>query len=67
MLLTRHINQRPFDETVCDPPIANGIVQAPSQMARTICDGGFIKYDSENSVVCDPWQTAYSYELFGIS
>jgi hypothetical protein len=29
MLLTRHYNQRPFDETVCDALIANGGVKKP--------------------------------------
>ena len=29
MLLTRHYDQRPFDETVCDAIIANGGVKEP--------------------------------------
>ena len=31
LLLTRHYDQRPFDETVCDAIIANGGVKNPSK------------------------------------
>ena len=31
-----------------------------------MCDGGSIKYDSENSCVCDTGHTVGAYELFAI-
>ena len=34
MLLTRHYDQRPFDETVCDAIIANGGVKNPSKRCK---------------------------------
>ena len=66
MLLMRHINQRPFDKTVCDDQIANGIVIALSLMTLTMCDGVSIKYDLKNSCVCDVWQTVGLDKLFAI-
>ena len=47
MVLTRHYNQRPFSETVCDALTTNGGVRKPSKMRQTICDGGDIKHDSD--------------------
>ena len=66
MVQRRHINQRPFDETVCDPSIANGIVQAPPPMMKTVRDEGTSKYGPKNSCVCDALHTVCSYELFVI-
>ena len=42
MLLMRHYDQRPFDETVCDAIITNGGVKNPSKNVQNICDGGCI-------------------------
>ena len=36
MLLTRHNDQRPFDETVCDEVIANGGVKKRPKRRKTI-------------------------------
>ena len=66
MVQRRHINQRPFDKTVCDDQIANGIVIALSLMMSTVCDGVSIKYDLKNSCVCDVWQTVGLDKLFVI-
>ena len=44
MLLTRHYDQRPFDETVCDAIIANGGVKILSKKVQNICDDGCIKH-----------------------
>ena len=35
MLLTRHYDHRPFDETVCDAIITNGGVKEPSKRCKT--------------------------------
>ena len=53
MLLTRHHDQRPFDETVCDAIIANDVVKKPSKKVQNVCDGGHIKHGSDFSYVCD--------------
>ena len=45
MLLTRHYDQRPFDETVCDAIIANGGVKNPSKRCKT-----FAMADTSNTV-----------------
>ena len=45
MLLTRHYNQRPFDEIVCDGLIANGDVKNPSKWCKT-----FAMADTSNTV-----------------
>ena len=57
MLLTRHYDQRPFDETVCDAIIANGGVKKPSKKVQNVCDGGAIKQGSYFSCVCDAGHT----------
>ena len=57
MLLTRHYDQRPFDETVCDAIIANSGVKNPSKKVQNICDGGCIKHGSDFSCVCDAGHT----------
>ena len=62
MLLTRHYDQRPFDEIVCDALIANGDVKTPSK--RCNCDGGYIKHGSDFSYVCDVGHTVQFNELF---
>ena len=36
MLLTRHYDQRPIDETVCDAIITNGGVKNPSKGCKTL-------------------------------
>ena len=64
MLLTRHYDQRPFDETVCDAIIANGGVKNPSKKVQNVCDGGAIKHGSDFSCVCDAGHTVDPYELF---
>ena len=51
MLLTRHYDQRPFDETVRDAIIANGGVKKPSKKVQNVCDGGCIKHGSDFSCV----------------
>ena len=56
-LLTRHYDQRPFDETVCDALISNGGVKNPSKEVQNICDDGCIKHGSDFSCVCDEWHT----------
>ena len=66
MLLTRHYDQRPFDETVCDAIIANGGVKKPSKKVQNVCDGGDIKHGSDFSYVCDAGHTVDPYELFAI-
>ena len=57
MLLTRHYDQRPFDESVCDAIIANGGVKEPSKKVPNICDGGAIKHGSDFSCVYDAGHT----------
>ena len=51
MLLTRHYDQRPFDETVCDAIIASGGVKQPSKKVQNICDDECIKHGSDFSCV----------------
>ena len=64
MLLTRHYDQRPFDETVCDAIIANDGVKNPSKKVQNICDDRCIKHSSEFSCVCDGGHTDQLNELF---
>ena len=45
MLLTRHYDQRPFDETVCDAIIANGGVKNRQKRCKT-----FAMEDASNTV-----------------
>ena len=45
MLLTRHYDQRPFDETVCDAIIANGVVKNCQKRCKT-----FVMMDASNTV-----------------
>ena len=45
MPLTRHYDQRPFDETVCDAIIANGGVKNLSKRYKT-----FVMEDASNTV-----------------
>ncbi len=45
MLLTRHYDQRPFDETVCDAIIANGGVKKLSKRCKM-----FMMEDASNTV-----------------
>ena len=52
MLLTRHYNQRPIDETMCDAIIANGGVKN-RQKVQNVCDDRCIKHSSDFSCVCD--------------
>ena len=66
MLLTRHYDQRPFDETVCDALITNDAVRKPSKMIQTIFDVADIKHDSEFSCVCDEGHTVQFNELFAM-
>ena len=64
MLLTRHYNQRPFDETACDALIVHCDVKKPSKkMQKNIYDGGYIKHGSDFSCVCDAGHTVNPYEL----
>ena len=65
MLLTRHYDQRPFDETVCDAIIANGGVKTVKKGAN-ICDGGHIKHGSDFTCVCDAGHTVDLAELFAM-
>ena len=64
MLLTRHYNQRPFDETVCDALIANGGVKKPSKKVQNVCDGRAIKHGSDFSCMCNAGHTVNPFELF---
>ena len=57
MVQTRHYDQRPFDETVCDAIIANGGVKNPSKKVQNVCDDRCIKHGSEFSCVCDAGHT----------
>ena len=45
MLLMRHYDQRPFDETVCDAIIANGGVKTRQKRCKT-----FAMEDASNTV-----------------
>ena len=45
MLLTRHYDQRPFDETMCDATIANGGVKNRQKRCKT-----FAMEDASNTV-----------------
>ena len=64
MLQTRHYNQRPFDETVCDAIIANSGVKNPSKKVQNVCDAGCIKHGSDFNYVCDAGHTVQFNELF---
>src|SRR6266536_313983 len=64
MLLTRHYDQRPFDETMCDAIIANGGVKNPSKKVQNVCDDGCIKHGSDFSCMCDAGHTVDLDELF---
>ena len=64
MLLTRHYDQRPFDETVCDAIISNSGVKNPSKKVQNVCDDRCIKHGSEFSCVCDAGHTVQLNELF---
>ena len=66
MLLTRHYDQRPFDETVCDAIIGDCGVKKLSKKVQNICDGGCIKHDSDFSCVCDSGHTVNPFELFAM-
>ena len=56
MLLTRHYDQRPFDETMCDALIANGDVKNVKKM-QNVCHEGYIKHGSDFSCMCDARHT----------
>ena len=82
MLLTRHYDQRPFDETMCDAIIANGGVKNHQKRCKT-----FTMEDASNTVqilvvfvirrhkrngqpdegVCDIRHTVHLVELFALS
>ena len=66
MLLTRHYDQRPFDETMCDALIANGDVKKLSKKMQNICDEGYIRHGSDFSCVCDEGHAVDPYELFAM-
>src|SRR5215216_3676761 len=66
MLLTRHYNQRPFDESVCDALIVNGDVKKPPKKMQNVCDGGYIKHGLDFSWVCDARHTVQFNELFAM-
>ena len=66
MLLTRHYDQRPFDETVCDAIIANGGEKNRQKKVQNVCDGGAIKHGSDFSCVCDAGHTVNPFELFAM-
>ena len=66
MLLTRHYDQRPFDETVCDAIIVNGGVKKLSKKMQSICDGGDSKHGSDFSYMCDAGHTVDPEELFAM-
>jgi hypothetical protein len=66
MLLTRHYDQRPFDETVCIALIENGDVKKSSKKMQNVCDGRAIKHGSNFSCVCDAGHTVDPSELFAM-
>ena len=66
MLLTRHYDQRPFDETVCDAIIANGGVKNRQKKVQNVCDLGCIKNGSDFSCVCDSDHMVNPFELFAM-
>ena len=65
MLLTRHYDQRPFHETVCDALITNGDVKKHQKRCKT-----FAMEDASNMVqiscVCDSGHTVQFNELFAM-
>ena len=65
MLLTRHYDQRPFHETVCDASITNGDVKNHQKGVKR-CNGGCVKHGSDFSCVCDLGHTVQSNELFAM-
>ena len=64
MLLTRHYDQRFFDETMCDAVITNEDVKNPSKKVQNVCDDGCIKHGSDFGCVCDSGHTVNPFELF---
>ena len=64
MLLTRHYDERSFDETVCDAIIANGGVKNPSKKVQNVCDDGWIKNGLDFGCVWDAGHTLQFNELF---
>ena len=66
MLLTRHYDQRPLDETVCDAIIANGGVKKPTKKVQNVCDGGCIKHGSDLICMCDAGHTVQFNERFAM-
>ena len=66
MLLTRHYNQRPFDETVCDAIIAKGGVKEPSKKVQNVCNGRDIKHGSDFSCVCNAGHTVQFKQPFAM-
>ena len=65
MLLTRHYDQRPFDEIVCNALTANGDVKTVKMM-QNVCDGGYIKQGSDFRCVCIVGHRVDPYELFAM-
>ena len=51
---------------MCDALIANGDVKKLSKKMQNVCDGGYIKRDSDFSCVSDVGYTVDPYELFVI-
>ena len=66
MLLTRHSDERPFEETGCDALITNGDVKKPSKKMQNVCDGGDIKHGSDFRYVRDAGHTVSPFELFAM-
>ena len=66
MLLTRHYDLRPFDETMCDALIANGDVKKLTKKMQNVCIGGYIKHGSEFSCVCEAGHAVQFSELFAM-
>ena len=63
MLLTRHYDQRPFDQIVCDAIIANDGVRTV-QNVQNVCDDGCIKHGLDFCCVCDAGHTVqFNYLL----
>ena len=56
MVQTRHYDQRPFDETVCDAIIANGGVKNIKKV-QNVCDDGCVKHGSNFSCVYNAGHT----------
>ena len=66
MVQTRHCNQRPFDQTLCDGIITNGGVKNSSKKVQNVYDDGCIKHISVFNCVYNAGHTVQFNELFAM-